>query len=137
MRGLLTQMSSVALVAWQCLACSDDSSPSDKPPECATDCEPEPDAGMASDECEDAPSFDDVAGFVKCRSCHDSSLTGAERNGAPLAYNFDDYEVARELANRIAMLVEREEMPPGSSGITVTDAQRAEIVTWALCGAPP
>lgn len=137
MRGLLTQTSSMALIAWHCLGCADDGSPNDEPATCETDCEPEADSGSSRDECEEAPSFEEVSGFVECRNCHDSSLVGAERNGAPAAYNFDEYDVASELADRIAILVEREEMPPRSSGITVTDAQRAEIVTWASCGAPP
>jgi hypothetical protein len=138
MRGLFAQTSSVAFFAWSCLGCSGDGTPGGEPPECDSKCEAEKDdSGADSNECLDVPSFGEVAGFTKCRTCHDSSLTGADRNGAPAAYNFDDYDVASGLADRIAMLVAREEMPPASSGVTVTDTQRAEIVTWALCGAPP
>ncbi|HMJ09912.1 MAG TPA: hypothetical protein VK524_00835 [Polyangiaceae bacterium] len=96
--------------------------------------DPEDDDG--SDQCADAPSFEEVSAFQVCINCHNSSKTDQARNGAPPTINFDSYEAAAQNADRAAHEVGQSDMPPPSSGFTLTSAQRSALVKWADCGAP-
>lgn len=82
------------------------------------------------------PTFDQVAAFDTCTTCHSSELTGTERNGAPADDNWDDYVEAEEHAELIAHEVFEGAMPPADSGLTLTAAEEDELYLWALCGAP-
>jgi cytochrome c5 len=98
------------------------------------------------DEAEDLPSVDcdgtvptfaQVTAFQRvCTNCHDSSLDGAERNGAPEGYDFDVYERAEDEAEEIAEHVEDGSMPPRSSGLTLTASEETALLRWSLCGTP-
>lgn len=99
------------------------------------------DAGGTADEqspageCADAPSFDEVTAFSEvCTNCHDSSLALADRNFAPLGWDFDKYEVASMKAEDIQNAVEEGYMPP--PGYTLTEAQKAQLLQWVACGTP-
>jgi cytochrome c5 len=83
------------------------------------------------------PTFAQVTAFQRvCTNCHDSSLDGAERNGAPEGYDFDVYERAEDEAEEIAEHVEDGSMPPSSSGLTLTANEESALMRWALCGTP-
>jgi cytochrome c5 len=83
------------------------------------------------------PAFAQVTAFQRvCTNCHDSSLRGAERNGAPLGYDFDLHESAADEAEEIVEHVQDGSMPPPSSGLTLTANEETAIYRWALCGTP-
>jgi len=85
--------------------------------------------------CDAAPSFDEVTAFTQvCTSCHDSSLPYEARNGAPLNYDFDQYETARNEAQEIALAVDAGYMPP--PGYSISEEQKAQVLLWVECGAP-
>ena len=93
------------------------------------------DSEQTGETCDDAPSFDEVTAFSEvCTSCHDSSLGFESRNGAPFNYDFDVYETARGEAEEIALAVEQGYMPP--PGYSISEAQKAQVISWAECGAP-
>lgn len=111
-------------VAW---ACGDDSGTVEGGP---------PEVECPSDS-SDVPAFDEVDAFSQvCTRCHDSSLSGADRLGAPAHLNFDDYDVAHANAERIATEVYWGNMPPSGSELTLTTDQIDELFLWAMCGAP-
>lgn len=85
--------------------------------------------------CDAAPSFGEVTAFTQvCTNCHDSTLPYEARNGAPLGYDFDQYETARGEAEEIGLAVDQGYMPP--PGYTLTEAQKAQVLLWVECGAP-
>lgn len=93
------------------------------------------DAEQSGDVCDAAPSFDEVTAFSEvCTSCHDSSLPYEARNGAPLGYDFDQYETARGEAEEIGEAVEAGYMPP--PGYPLSEVQKAAVLRWVECGAP-
>ena len=111
-------------VAW---ACGDDSGTVEGGP---------PEVECPSDS-SDVPVFDEVDAFSQvCTRCHESSLSGADRLGAPAHLNFDDYDVAHANAERIATEVYWGNMPPSGSELTLTTDQIDELFLWAMCGAP-
>lgn len=69
-----------------------------------------------------------------CTECHNSALSGLDRNGAPSFINLDLYESAAMFAERIVKVVHEELMPP--EGYTITEEQKQEVYDWGLCGAP-
>lgn len=83
------------------------------------------------------PTFDQVTAFSEaCTNCHSTSLSGADRHGAPTDINWDDYDSAKANAEHGAEEVFEGEMPPEGSGETITDAQKEQLYLWALCGTP-
>jgi hypothetical protein len=122
-------------------ACGDDSG--DDADDESEEGDPQGDAGEDEDELPEVdcdadpiPTYEEVAAFEKCTTCHSSELTGTERNGAPADDNWDDYEEAAEHAEEIAHEVFEGEMPPADSGMTLTAAEEQDLYLWALCGAP-
>jgi hypothetical protein len=89
-------------------------------------------------DCDDSvPTFEQVTAFQRvCTNCHDSSLEGAERNGAPRGYDFDLYESAADEAEEIVEHVQDGSMPPPSSGLSLTASEETTLYRWALCGTP-
>jgi len=85
----------------------------------------------------DVPTFGEVTAFqTVCTQCHSSTLTGEARNGAPGDHNWDVYASAFREAEDIVEEVAEGDMPPPSSGLTLTTEERQQIYTWALCGRP-
>jgi len=83
------------------------------------------------------PTFAQVTAFQRvCTNCHDSSLEGDDRNGAPEGYDFDVYERAEDEAEEIAEYVGDGSMPPPDSGFTLTANERTAVLRWAECGTP-
>ena len=82
------------------------------------------------------PSFAEVSAFDVCVNCHNSGLSGPDRNGAPSSYNFDLYSSASEHSEEIVKQVSSGFMPPASSGFSLTEAQKKQLYTWGECGAP-
>lgn len=78
--------------------------------------------------------FDLVAD--KCRNCHDSSLSGAARNGAPAGKDYDKQSVvtatADAISNRLASTAAP--MPPDGK---LPANEISDIETWIDCGAKP
>lgn len=105
---------------------------------CGSDEEEGPDAESLGIDCsDDIPTFAQVTAFeTVCTNCHDSSLSGAARNGAPAGYDFDRYERAADEAGEIAEYVDEGLMPPPDSGLSITAAERQAILRWAVCGTP-
>jgi uncharacterized membrane protein len=86
---------------------------------------------------EPCPSFDEVAAFSRvCTSCHDSSLEYSARNGAPLGYDFDQYETTRGEVEEIVEALEAGYMPPPGPQYMITEAEKAQVSRWAECGTP-
>ena len=96
-----------------------------------TEASPEVDCSSAS-----VPGFMDVSAFGVCINCHNSGLSGPDRNGAPSSYNFDQYDSASEHAADIVKQVSSGFMPPIKSGYTLTAQQKEQLYAWAECGAP-
>jgi len=96
------------------------------------------DPGPPGVDCEavDVPTFAEVSAFDVCTNCHNSALTGPDRNGAPVGYNFDVYESAAAHASEMVTQVSGGFMPPPSSGFSITTAQKDELFAWAECGTP-
>jgi uncharacterized membrane protein len=82
------------------------------------------------------PTFSMVTAFSKCVVCHDSMKTGAARQKAPNGYNYDMYASAVDEAKYAAHEVYEGEMPPRTSGITLTEQEKRVLYEWALCGTP-
>ena len=72
-----------------------------------------------------------------CTRCHSSTLTGAARNGAPQAHDFDTLEgillVADHVDEHAAAGPDstNELMPP--NGAIPTDEERAQLGEWLAC----
>jgi uncharacterized membrane protein len=73
--------------------------------------------------------------FAKCTTCHSSELAGDPRHRAPIGYDYDKYDVAKQLAAQIREQVEDDEMPPPPA--TLTADEKNDILAWADCGTPP
>ena len=116
---LVSLVTSASLV---CTACSDGGS----------------DEGWNGD-CDDpaAPSYESFGEqFMTsyCTRCHSSQRTGAERNTAPVGYDFDTVEGVRLYMEDVSEEVSVGGMPP-----TPPKPSQAEIDTltgWIACGAP-
>jgi uncharacterized membrane protein len=93
-------------------------------------------AGAGSASCDAAPSFEAVTAFIKCRMCHASTRSGADRSGAPPTINFDSEASASANASDALHMVQSGVMPPSSSGIKLSDAEKEQLYAWALCVNP-
>jgi hypothetical protein len=69
-----------------------------------------------------------------CSGCHASTLTGADRSGAPATINFDKYDDAKAHAEGAVSEVYGGSMPPGGGELPAD--QKQELYLWALCGTP-
>ena len=75
-----------------------------------------------------------------CTSCHSSELSGPDRHGAPLAYNWDEIETVREHADLIDKMAAagpeavNTSMPLRDPRPTVEE--REQLGEWLECGAP-
>jgi len=79
------------------------------------------------------PTFGEVTAFTKCTTCHSSSKSGAQRANAPAGVNFDTEAAANAKAEEAASEVNKGDMPPRASGVTLTDAEKQQLYAWALC----
>jgi mono/diheme cytochrome c family protein len=68
---------------------------------------------------------------TNCLGCHSFSISGGDRNGAPVAINFDTYENVVSNADRANARIQSGTMPPGG-GIPETD--RAILSEWVISG---
>jgi hypothetical protein len=74
-----------------------------------------------------------------CIGCHNSALTGGDRNGAPEGYNWDQVEAIREFAMKIDGAAAS---GPGFTntkmpfGPPPTLEERTKLGEWLACGAP-
>jgi mono/diheme cytochrome c family protein len=100
------------------------------------------------DECpDDTLGFADVAPIFQehCTSCHNSGLSEADRNGAPVGADWDDAEGVRDFVPavggpdgllRLWSRVVTDQMPLPTSAPRVTSAQKEVLYDWLSCGAP-
>jgi uncharacterized membrane protein len=79
------------------------------------------------------PAYADVTAFTKCTTCHASTKTGAQRANAPADVNFDTEAAADAHAEEAASEVNKGDMPPRGSGVTLTDSEKQQLYAWALC----
>jgi uncharacterized membrane protein len=79
------------------------------------------------------PSYEQVTVMTKCETCHSSSKTGVQRANAPADVNFDTQAAAEAHAEEAASEVNKGDMPPPSTGITLSDAEKQQLYQWALC----
>ncbi|HET6338086.1 MAG TPA: hypothetical protein VFG30_32915 [Polyangiales bacterium] len=79
------------------------------------------------------PAYEDVAAFDKCVMCHDSMKAAGQRKSAPINVNFDTQVAADSHALQAVSMVKAGVMPPVSSGLTLTDAEKQQLYTWAMC----
>lgn len=76
-----------------------------------------------------------------CTSCHSSTLSGGDRNGAPEGHDFDSLDGILLMAEHIDEYAaagpdaSNEQMPP--SGPTPTAAEREMLGAWLACEAAP
>ena len=68
------------------------------------------------------PIFD-----AACISCHASTLSGDDRNGAPVDVNLDNYDDAVTSSARVVAAVQGEIMPPSGPA---SDCQKATVQGW-------
>jgi len=85
---------------------------------------------------ETVPTYAQVRAFNVCTNCHSTANEGLERNGAPPSLNFDVYAIASDAAPRIVNQVSMGNMPPASSGFSLTAEEKDELFVWAECGTP-
>lgn len=79
------------------------------------------------------PGYEDVAAFDKCVMCHDSMKAEGQRKSAPINVNFDTQAAAESHAMQAVNMVKAGVMPPIPSGLTLTDAEKQQLYTWAMC----
>lgn len=72
-----------------------------------------------------------------CRGCHDSTLTGDDRNKAPKDLNWDDLALVRSHAAKMYAEAAEGAMPPKDAvGFTpLTQADKDNLRAWLACGA--
>jgi hypothetical protein len=87
----------------------------------------------SSPSCDNPPSYAQVTAFTKCAHCHSASKTGAQRNGAPPNVNFDSEAAADAHATAASSAVLSGVMPPKSSGLTLTAAEKQQLYDYAMC----
>ena len=70
-----------------------------------------------------------------CTSCHDTSVSGASRNFAPVGVNFDTLELVQNQSNRVNLRAgEGTGMPPSSASSQPSSAERDLLSEWIVCG---
>jgi len=81
----------------------------------------------------DVPAYEDLTIWSACTGCHDASLSGPYRRGAPEGVDFDTYDAAVASAEDAAVEVNIGNMP--FTG-TVSEDDKEAFYAWALCGTP-
>jgi len=73
-----------------------------------------------------------------CMNCHDSAKTGVDRHGAPTSVNWDTYAAATtgDQPNHGNNRAQAGTMPPVSSGLSLTQAQKDLFQQWIDDGWP-
>ena len=76
-----------------------------------------------------------------CTRCHASTLTGADRQGAPLYHDFDTVQGVRNVANHVDYMAAAgpdaiNTQMPIDDGATPTLGERKQLGEWLACGAP-
>ena len=96
---------------------------------------PEPDETVPVVDCAavEIPSYSALEILPSCTNCHATTLTGANRQGAPPEFDYDTYEVAAYTAMPAAIEVHAGAMP--FTGV-VTEEEKEDFYAWALCGTP-
>ena len=90
--------------------------------------------GNPNPDCASAPAtFAQVEAFKVCVTCHATTKSIAQRSSAPIDVNFDTERDAAAHANRAVMLVMSGLMPPSASGLSVSDAAKRQLYSWAMC----
>jgi hypothetical protein len=79
------------------------------------------------------PGYAQVAAFNTCVMCHAASRAAAARHSAPPSVNFDSEAAALNYANEAVTMVMAGAMPPRASGLTLTNAEKQQLYTWAMC----
>lgn len=82
-------------------------------------------------------SYDSFGAFffdANCTRCHSKSLPEGERSGAPLGFDWDDYESIRLHAIEIRDALLKAKMPPDFAFVPPEDISR--LVEWVACGVP-
>lgn len=75
-----------------------------------------------------------------CTECHDSRLTGEDRQGAPSFHDFETVEGVRNVADHVDRMTgsgpsaTNTQMPPEDPKPTL--AERQMLSEWIACGAP-
>jgi len=75
-----------------------------------------------------------------CTRCHSSTLTGADRMGAPAFHDFDTLLGVKQVADHVDQsagagpAATNDQMPP--DGATPTLEERQMLAEWIACGAP-
>lgn len=86
------------------------------------------------------PKFSAMTVWAECTSCHASTLSGADRGGAPAGIDYDVYASAVEYAELAVEEVYEAKMPypdgTGSDGNPLSESMKNELYNWALCGTP-
>jgi cytochrome c5 len=141
MKAMLRSISAarvlVALVAGvSSLACGDDEAEppvaEDPGPSTGSTCPPEPTLTYENFGSDFFASY--------CTRCHSSELSGPDRHGAPVGYNWDEIETVREHADLIDKMAAagpdavNTTMPLGNPRPAVEE--REQLGEWLECGAP-
>ncbi|MCB9646322.1 MAG: hypothetical protein H6730_06945 [Deltaproteobacteria bacterium] len=97
--------------------------------------------GEPADPCESGPTFTNTVKEIsdaKCLSCHSKDAEGANRAGAPVGMDFDDYASIQPILSDFADALTSGRMPPmGAPGISgTTPAERTLVNDWRVCGYP-
>jgi uncharacterized membrane protein len=90
-------------------------------------------APVANADCISAPAYEDVAAFDKCVMCHDSMKAEGQRKLAPININFDTQPAAESHAMQAVAMVKAGVMPPLPSGLKLSDVEKQQLYTWAMC----
>jgi uncharacterized membrane protein len=100
-------------------------------------CGGEDDESLPEVDCsQPVPAYGAVTAFAKCGTCHASSLSGTDRRSAPDSVNFDSYGAASSAGDEAVEEVQKGDMPPPGSGVSLSEEEKQELYRWALCGTP-
>jgi hypothetical protein len=90
-------------------------------------------AAPADADCVDTPTYEEVAAFNTCVRCHDSTKAGVDRKSAPVNVNFNTEADADAHSLQAVSMVMKGAMPPPSTGLKLSDAEKQQLYTWAMC----
>ena len=81
----------------------------------------------------EVPRYSELSAIASCVGCHASTLSGADRDGAPAPINFDTWPGATRAAVVGLSAIQRGAMPPGAP---LDDAEIQQWKIWSSCGRP-
>lgn len=81
------------------------------------------------------PTYSQLTVLETCSMCHSSQRTGANRFGAPVGVDFDNYNGARDNSEHAMEEMYEGKMPP--PGYEATEQEKQDFYAWAQCGFPP